>query len=152
MASITGVQQNLAAPVSQFDRIVILDSLRGFAILGILLMNIPGFGMANNGHDPSILNEFGTINFKVWYFVEWFPTGTQRALFSMLFGAGIILFINGKEKRIGGMLPADYFFRRQLWLMVFSLFDVFILVMVWRYIIGLCMPRDDDVCFSQFIS
>ncbi len=118
----------LAAPVSQSERIIILDSLRGFAILGILLMNIPAFAMPNSGYDPSILNEYGTINFKVWQFVEWFPAGTQRALFSMLFGAGIILFVNWKEKREGGLLPADYFFRRQLWLMVFSLFDVFILL------------------------
>ncbi|NJO24629.1 MAG: hypothetical protein HC867_00840 [Bacteroidia bacterium] len=35
----------LAAPVSQQERILIIDSLRGIAILGILLMNIPGFGM-----------------------------------------------------------------------------------------------------------
>ena len=35
----------LAAPVSQSERIIILDSLRGIAILGILLMNIPGFGL-----------------------------------------------------------------------------------------------------------
>lgn len=117
-----------AAPVSQSERITILDSLRGIAILGILLMNIPGFSMANNGHDPSILNEFGTINFKIWYLIEWIPEGTQRAIFSMLFGAGIILFISGKEKRTVGMLPADYFFRRQLWLVIFSLFDVFILL------------------------
>ncbi|MBL0268022.1 MAG: hypothetical protein IPP99_04970 [Chitinophagaceae bacterium] len=46
----------------------------------------------------------------------------------MLFGAGILLFVGGKEKKGGGMLPADYFFRRQLWLMVFSLIDVFILL------------------------
>ena len=118
----------LAAPVGQQERIIILDSLRGFAILGILLMNIPAFAMPGSGGDPSVLNEFGTINFKVWNFVEWFPEGTQRALFSMLFGAGILLFIGGKEKRIEGMLPADYFFRRQLWLMVFSLFDVFVLL------------------------
>ncbi len=118
-----------AAPVSQQERIVILDSLRGFAILGILLMNIPGFGLPPPaGWDPSVLNEYGTINFSVWHFVEWFPEGTQRALFSMLFGAGILLFIGGKEKRVDGMLPADYFFRRQLWLMVFSLFDVFVLL------------------------
>jgi uncharacterized protein len=52
------------------------------------------------------------------------PTGP----FLYVIGAGIILFINGKEKRTGGMLPADYFFRRQLWLIVFSLFDVFILL------------------------
>ena len=80
------------------------------------------------GGDPSVLNEWGTINFKVWNFVSWFPEGTQRAIFSMLFGAGILLFIGGKEKRLDGMLPADYFFRRQLWLMVFSLIDVFVLL------------------------
>jgi uncharacterized protein len=120
-------QPTLVAPVGQEQRIIILDSIRGFAILGILLMNIPGFGYPSGG-DPSVMNEFGTINFKVWHFVDWFPEGTQRAIFSMLFGAGILLFIGGKEKRLEGMLPADYFFRRQLWLIVFSLIDVFILL------------------------
>jgi uncharacterized protein len=119
----------LVSPVSQQERITIIDSLRGFAILGILLMNIPGFGLPGPvGGDPSVLNEWGTINYKVWFFVDWFPEGTQRAIFSMLFGAGILLFIGGKEKRLDGLLPADYFFRRQLWLMVFSLIDVFILL------------------------
>ncbi len=119
----------LAAPVHQAERIIILDSLRGIAILGILLMNIPSFGLPSPvSGDPSILNEWATIDFKVWNFVAWFPEGTQRAIFSMLFGAGIILFINGKEKRLDGLMPADYFFRRQLWLIVFSLFDVFVLL------------------------
>lgn len=122
------MSDTLAAPVSQTERIIILDSLRGIAILGISVMNIPAFGMANNGHDPSIGSEFGTINFSVRHFIEWFPEGTQRAVFSMLFGAGIILFVNGKEKTAEGLLPADYFFRRQLWLIIFSLFDVFILL------------------------
>ena len=117
------------APVSQQDRIIILDSLRGFAILGILLMNMPGFALpVPVQHDPSVLNEWGTIDFKTWNFIQWFPEGTQRAIFSMLFGAGILLFIGGKEKRLDGMMPADYFFRRQLWLIVFSLFDVFVLL------------------------
>lgn len=119
----------LAAPVAQSERITIIDALRGFAILGILLMNIPGFGLPPTvAYDPSLLNEYGTINFKVWHFVEWFPEGTQRAIFSMLFGAGIILFMSRQEKRLNGVQPADYFFRRQLWLMVFGLFDAYILL------------------------
>lgn len=123
------MSNSLAAPVNQSERIIILDSLRGIAILGILLMNIPSFGLPSPvSGDPSVLYEWGTIDFKVWNFVTWFPEGTQRAIFSMLFGAGIILFINGKEKRLDGLMPADYFFRRQLWLMVFSLFDVFVLL------------------------
>lgn len=113
-----------AAPVAQSERIIILDSLRGIAILGILLMNIPAFSLPGN---TSVLTETG-LNYYLWYYVSLIPQGTQRALFSMLFGAGIILFIRGQEKKVGGLQPADYFFRRQLWLMVFSLFDVFVLL------------------------
>lgn len=124
---------NLAAPVSQTERIVILDSLRGIAILGILLMNIPGFALpapASYG-DPSVLNEWGTINFKTWYFIDWFMEGSQRGIFSMLFGAGIILFITRQEKKAEGLWPTDYFLRRQLWLLVFGLFNAFVLLWFW---------------------
>jgi uncharacterized protein len=127
------VLTNLAAPVSQTERIVILDSLRGIAILGILLMNIPGFALpapASYG-DPSVLNEWGTINFKTWYFIDWFMEGSQRGIFSMLFGAGIILFITRQEKKAEGLWPTDYFLRRQLWLLVFGLFNAFVLLWFW---------------------
>lgn len=119
---------SLATPVLQKDRIVLLDSLRGFAILGILLMNIPGF--AYPAFDPIPYYETG-INYYCWYFVELGPAGTQRALFSMLFGAGIILFLQNQQKKYQDMRPADYFFRRQLWLLVFGLFDVFVLLWAW---------------------
>jgi uncharacterized protein len=123
---------NLAAPVDQAERIVILDALRGIAILGILLMNIPGFALPEPViGDPSILNEWGTRNFKTWYFIEWFMEGSQRALFSMLFGAGIVLFISRQEKKVEGLWPGDYFFRRQLWLLVFGLFNAFVLLWFW---------------------
>jgi uncharacterized protein len=122
----------LAAPVSQGERIILLDSLRGIAILGILLMNIPGFALPDPViYDPSVLNEQGTINFKTWYFIDWFMEGSQRALFSMLFGAGIILFVTRQEKKVEGLLPADYFFRRQIWLLVFGLFNAYILLWFW---------------------
>jgi len=121
----------LAAPVSQQERIIILDSLRGIAILGILLMNIPGFALPDPVlYDPSVLSESG-INFKTWYFIDWFMEGSQRALFSMLFGAGIILFITRQEKKVDGLWPADYFLRRQLWLLVFGLFNAFVLLWFW---------------------
>lgn len=119
---------NSAAPVLQKERIDIIDSLRGVAILGILLMNISGFAFSVAGHDPSIRNEFNTINYYIWKLVSWVPDGTQRALFSMLFGAGIILFMGGKEKQQTAVSPADYFFRRQLWLIVFGLVNIYILL------------------------
>ena len=122
----------LAAPLSQQERIIILDSLRGFAILGILLMNIPGFALPDPVmYDPSVLNEWGTVNYKSWYFINWFMEGSQRAIFSMLFGAGIILFITRQEKKTEGLWPTDYFLRRQLWLLVFGLFNAFVLLWFW---------------------
>ncbi len=118
-----------AAPVGQTERIEILDALRGFAILGILLMNIPGFGLPSAvSQDPTLWNEVGTINFKVLFFVNLVPEGTQRAIFSMLFGAGILIFTSRAEKKLPGIWPADYFLRRQLWLMLFGLFDVWVLL------------------------
>ena len=119
------------APVAQSERIIILDALRGIAILGILLMNIPGFGLPEiQASDPSIFNETG-VNYQTWYVIDWIFAGTQRAFFSMLFGAGMILFITRLEKRMDGMLPAIYFFRRQMWLLAFGLFNAFVLLWFW---------------------
>lgn len=111
-----------AIPVLQKERIDIIDSLRGVAILGILLLNITGFSTAG---DPFIRNEYGTVNYKIWFYVSWIVDGTQRALFSMLFGAGILLFLKNKT---GQVSAADYFFRRQLWLIFFGLVNIYILL------------------------
>lgn len=123
----------LETPVSQQERITILDSLRGIAILGILLMNIPGFGLPEPAcyGDLSVLKPLSSLNFRTWFTIEMSVAGTQRALFSMLFGAGIILFISRKEKTPEGLMPAEYFFRRQLWLLVFGLINAFVLLWFW---------------------
>lgn len=69
---------SIAAPVAEIERIVILDSLRGFAILGILLMNIGSFGSPLYS-DLSVMNETG-VNYLSWYMMSWFFEGTQQAL------------------------------------------------------------------------
>ena len=135
----------LAVPVAQSERIVTLDIIRGIAILGILLMNMPMFSTPFPiAVDPFLLNEQGTINYYIWYAVVWIFDGTQRALFSILFGAGIILFVSRQEKKFNDLTPADYFFRRQLWLILFSLIDVYILL--WNGDILL-----DYACFGMML-
>ncbi len=114
-----------ATPVLAKDRIDILDSLRGIAILGILLMNIVEMAFIA-GSDPFIRNEPGTINYTVWFGVSWLATGTQRALFSMLFGAGMLLFLDNKSKQGNELTPFDYYVRRQVWLIVFGLINIYI--------------------------
>ncbi|HMG89399.1 MAG TPA: DUF418 domain-containing protein [Chryseolinea sp.] len=116
-------------PLSESERITIIDSLRGIALLGILMMNIPSFGYPFiQATNPMIAGELGTINFKIWYFVEGFLEGTQRGLFSMLFGCGVIVFTTRLEKRVNGIMPAELFLRRQLWLLLFGLFNAFVLL------------------------
>ncbi len=116
-------------PLGQSERISILDSLRGIALLGILLMNIPFFAYPTvQAINPMIANEMGTINFKIWFAVEGFLEGTQRALFSMLFGCGVLVFATRLEKRVSSTMPAELFLRRQLWLLAFGLLNAFVLL------------------------
>ncbi len=116
-----------ASPIAQTERLVILDSLRGIAILGILLMNITGFGLPYVVvWDLSVLNEFKGPNLNAWFITEGAFEGSLRALFSMLFGAGMILFISRLEKKNQGMIPAEIYFRRQMWLLFFGLVDTYL--------------------------
>lgn len=122
----------LAAPIAQSERIIIIDSLRGIAILGILLMNIPGFGLAHSAIFDYSINEQSRVNYFFWYvFGPGVFEGSQRAIFSMLFGAGTIIFVTRLEKRTTGLMPAELFLRRQLWLLIFGLFNAYILLWFW---------------------
>ena len=124
--------QSLVAPIDQNERIVLIDSLRGIAILGILLMNIQAFGLPLSGVFDYSVNEPGKTNYFFWYvFGPGVFEGSQRAIFSMLFGAGTIIFVTRLEKRVTGLLPAELFLRRQLWLLVFGLFNAYILLWFW---------------------
>ena len=120
-----------AAPTSQGERIILLDSLRGIAVLGILMMNIPGFAMPRIAYFVPTLGDFTGANYFAWYGVDWFLEGSQRAIFSMLFGAGVLLFVSRLEDRTEGLMPAEYFLRRQLWLLVFGLVNAYVLLWFW---------------------
>ena len=121
-----------ASPLLQSERITILDSLRGIAILGILLMNIPGFGLPYiQAGDLTIKNELSGWNFKSWVFIDGLMEGSMRGLFSMLFGAGMILFISRLQKKEEGLITAEIYFRRQIWLLVFGLVNAYIFLWFW---------------------
>lgn len=118
----------LAAPLQQPERIKIIDTIRGIALLGILIMNIPYFGMPyQEVNDLRIRNEFTGLNYYTWWTVNGFFEGTMRALFSILFGAGCILIIRNLEKKQIGLQAADIYYRRLFWLILFGMFNAFIL-------------------------
>lgn len=120
---------SIQTPVPQKDRIFILDAIRGVALLGILLMNIPGFGQAYAIYDNlAVLNEMTGPNFWAWAIVNGGFEGTMRGLFSILFGASSLLLLNRLIKNNAGVTPADIYFRRLLWMLIFGLINAFVLL------------------------
>lgn len=115
------------SPVQQNERISIIDTLRGIALLGILLMNIPFFGMPFQvGNNLNIRNEYSGINYYTWWIINTGFEGTMRAIFSMLFGAGAILLLSRLDRKEGEANPADFYYRRLIWLLIFGLINAFI--------------------------
>ncbi len=129
------------APVRKNQRIQFIDALRGFALLGILLMNIMSQGQSHFYYSAMNLGQSITgPNYWAWFVECFFFEGTMRGLFSILFGAGTILLITRLEKRNKGLEPADIYYRRLLWLLVFGLINAFIFLwpgdILYPYAIG----------------
>src|ERR1700752_1943237 len=103
----------VAAPVAEAQRIRLIDALRGVALLGILLMNIPGFSMAQYSSE-AYRNDPSNVNFWMSAVISVFFEGKMRALFGMIFGAGVVLFVSKKEQT--GRSVTGLFYRRMLWL------------------------------------
>lgn len=119
-----------ATPQSQ--RIDSLDVVRGLAVLGILLMNIPAMGLPIEAYfDPNCYGGATGWNLRVWYLNELFVEGTMRGLFSMLFGAGVILFTARKEAAGAGLALADSWYRRMIWLVLFGVIHAYLLLWPW---------------------
>ncbi|MEJ2112364.1 MAG: DUF418 domain-containing protein [Flavobacteriaceae bacterium] len=116
-------------PVERGNRINSLDIIRGIALLGILLMNITGFGLAYAYGDPTNSGGATGWNLKVWIMDNMFFEGTMRGLFTMLFGAGFILLTTRGIEKGGGISVADLYYRRMLWLLLFGILHVYL--MLW---------------------
>ena len=108
-------------PVSADQRLRTLDVLRGAALLGIVLMNIPFSGLPMAAYaNPNVWGGNDPLNVGVLA-VQWVLfDGKMRALFSMMFGAGIVLFMQRALERDNSVRAADLLSRRMLWLILFG--------------------------------
>jgi uncharacterized protein len=111
-----------AGPVAQQERIFALDALRGVALLGILAMNISTFGL-HEGFDfrPTSIGDIGRLNLTLWAARYVLFEGKMRGIFTLLFGAGVVLLTSRMEKRGEMGRGADIFARRNLWLVAIGL-------------------------------
>jgi uncharacterized protein len=108
----------LPRPSVLSGRLDIVDIVRGIALLGILLLNIPYFSM--EPYQSEAWNQdTSSVNFWVHAVNMIFFEGKMRALFSMVFGAGILLFTMNKEQ--SGKSATGLFYKRMGWLVLFGL-------------------------------
>jgi uncharacterized protein len=114
-------------PVGETERFESLDVLRGFALLGILVVNIQHFAMfAGTVRNPTFYGDLQGANF--WVFALTYTLALQKFLpiFSMLFGAGIVLMADRLEAL--GDSPASLHYRRMTALLAIALVHAYL---VW---------------------
>ncbi|MCW3845752.1 DUF418 domain-containing protein [Sphingomonas sp. LB-2] len=101
-------------------RLQTLDTVRGVAVMGILLLNIVAFGLP----EAAYFNPRAYGGAEGWDLAAYLANfvlfdGKMRGLFSFLFGASMLLVIEGAEAK--GESPASVHYRRMGWLLVFGL-------------------------------
>jgi len=96
-------------PVEKTNRIQSIDLLRGIAILGILIMNIQSFAMPSAAYNnPLAFGDLTGLNKMTWILSHLFADQKFMSIFSILFGAGIILITEKKELFTGSSLKLHY--------------------------------------------
>jgi uncharacterized protein len=115
-------------PALGAERISALDIIRGISLFGILLMNIIGFGLYKAYFDPTNNGGDTGWNLTVWWMNMLFFEGTMRGMFSMLFGAGILLFTARSVESNQVPSVTDLFFRRLMWMVLFGVIHCYILL------------------------
>jgi len=115
-----------ASPLTPSERIISLDVLRGFAILGILIMNVQSFSMIMASYiNPSAFGDLTGLNRVVWTLSHVLADEKFMSIFSMLFGAGILMIAGRAEDK--GLKAWSVHGRRSLWLVLFGLMHAYLL-------------------------
>jgi len=117
---------NAVTPTRPKERIMSLDFLRGFALLGILVMNIQSFAMPEAAYfNPTAYGDLTGLNRSVWTLSHIFADSKFMTIFSILYGAGIILITRKFDER--GDSPAGLHYKRTFWLFVIGMSHAYLL-------------------------
>ncbi len=107
----------MTAPSS---RIAAMDVLRGCAVMGILWMNITAFALPQTAYfNPAVAGPLSAGDKLFWLTSFLLFDGKMRALFSMLFGASMLLLIDREE--MAGRNGQRAQITRAIWLFLFGL-------------------------------
>ncbi len=113
-------------PTLPSERILSLDVLRGFALFGILVVNIQCFAMIfATIMNPTSFSDLTGLNYWVAMLTYSLVSMKFMTLFSLLFGAGILLMTRNIENR--GSKSTGKHYRRMMWLILIGLLHAYVL-------------------------
>jgi uncharacterized protein len=125
------------APVPANQRIEALDAVRGFALIGICLMNIEFFNRPMSSLGQGIPPGLTGIDWLASYFVAYFVAGKFWTIFSLLFGMGFAVMLTRAESAGRGFFKP--YLRRLAALAVFgALHHIFLFAgdILFSYAVG----------------
>ena len=109
------------------DRIITLDVIRGIAVMGIFSVNVIAFAMIFPAYfNPTAMGLSGEADLLTWFTNFVVIDGKMRSLFSMLFGASMLLVID--RAAAAGRPVAKVHFSRMIVLAAIGLFHFYV---VW---------------------
>lgn len=94
-------------PVAAAERIVALDVVRGFALLGIFLMNVEFFNRPIADLDAGLAATAAGLDYWAGWLVHVLVRGKFWTMFSLLFGMGFAVMLTRAE-RAGAAFAAPY--------------------------------------------
>ena len=121
------MKENSGAPVDAKKRHVILDALRGFALLGICMANYPEFSLYSFLEEaPKALMPTAVIDTITQWFLYIFVDGKFYTIFSLLFGIGFSIILENNRRR--GANATLIFYRRMFFLLLIGFAH---LILIW---------------------
>ena len=109
------------------ERIQAIDVLRGVAVLGILVLNIRTFALPGLSYfNPTIAGVESSFDEWAFWLVQLVGDQKFMSIFSMLFGAGLVLMADRLLAK--GRSPRGVHYQRMAWLLVIGLLHAYL---VW---------------------
>ncbi len=108
------------APIRSSERFQSMDTLRGVAVLGILVMNIYAFAMPFAAYsNPLAMGGTDPLNMGTWFVTHILFDQKFLSIFAMLYGAGMVMMTDRAEAK--GAKITRVFYRRSFWLLVIGI-------------------------------
>jgi len=113
-----------SSPVAEQERVHELDIIRGFALLGILIANMPFFASPNIYLTMTGVT-WWTESWNVFaeFIIQFFTASKFFTMFSFLFGLGFVIFLQRATEKVSK--PKTLFMKRLFYLLVIGLVHAF---------------------------